>query len=452
MTDIFTDCLTWVVGGQTLAMNDQLALGPVVGDPTQVFTLVQGTAIQYLTVASKPGMALSWQDMTWGTVWDDTSSAQSTWYQAATATEPAAFFSGWSGATQMWQPNTAGSAVVMGPLPAGMTLTTPPAYTPPSTAPTPSAYVPAGFTYWGGDEMMSGFDYTKWWTLYANPSTAHSIPSNGEIEYYDVNGNHVAIPGGGVALTAYPPGGDGLYHSGMMRWKEVANIASPTTSFYFEISMQIPDAQGSWPAFWCGGEPTNPDGVGPWPPEMDFAEFMINAANGDTSFMLGANVQYNNNDPGPWSGPNSNWSYGTPPPSGWVWSDSGRTKWTTPIDFSAGYHTYGVLWEPGQAGVNINPETGEPTHMVYYYFDGYNYFNAPYDAFVGADGTKPYGLEILINLAVGGVGGGTPDPTKFPCAFNIKYFRAYTMNGASDGSDFATSTQGTDQTPGANGW
>jgi hypothetical protein len=133
MTDIFTDCLTWVVGGQTLAMNDQLNLGPVVGDPTQVFTLVQGTAIQYLTVASQPGMALSWQDMTWGTIWDDTSSAQSTWYQAATATEPAAFFSGWSGATQMWQPNAAGNAVVMGPLPTGMSLTTPPAYTPPST-------------------------------------------------------------------------------------------------------------------------------------------------------------------------------------------------------------------------------------------------------------------------------------------------------------------------------
>ena len=440
MTDIWTDCLTWVVAGQTLAMNDQLALGPVVGDPTQVFTLVQGTNIQYLTVASQPGMAMNWQTMEWGTAWDDPSSPNNTWYQAAAQVDglaftPAAFFAGANGAIQVLQPNAAGTAVVMGPLPAGMSLTTPPAYTPPTNGPSPSAYVPSGYLYAGGDEMANGFNQSNWWTLYANPSTAHSIPSNGEMEYYDVNGNHVAISGGGVALTALPPGSDGLYHSGMLRAKQTFDVKDKAV--YIEVKAKIPNAQGAWPVpMWFAAEPTNPDGSAPWPPELDVAEFMINSANGDTSSMVGMNVQFNGNVPGPWNG--GPWSY-DPPPTGWTWSATGRTKWITPIDFSAEYNIFGVLMTPiSGGGMECN-----------YYVNGYRGFFARYDAYVGADGTQPYNLELLIDLAVGGVGGGTPNPSEFPCSLDIAYVRWYTTDGSAPGP---MSTIGVDEPEGPNGW
>jgi beta-glucanase (GH16 family) len=74
---------------------------------------------------------------------------------------------------------------------------------------------------------------------------------------------------------------------------------------------------------------------------------------------------------------------------------------------TAGFHTYGVDWEPDG---------------ITYYFDGTPYASCPPNP--AAD--KPF--YILINLAVGGVGSwpGVPTAsTTWPAELKIDYVRAY---------------------------
>jgi hypothetical protein len=56
---------------------------------------------------------------------------------------------------------------------------------------------------------------------------------------------------------------------------------------------------------------------------------------------------------------------------------------------------------------------------------------------------------LLIDLAVGGFGGGTPTPSEFPCSFDIAYVRWYTTDGSAPGP---MSTIGVDEPEGPNGW
>jgi hypothetical protein len=104
---------------------------------------------------------------------------------------------------------------------------------------------------------------------------------------------------------------------------------------------------------------------------------------------------------------------------------------------------------PGAAGVNINPATGQPTHTVTYWVDGYEALSGPYDFQMGADGTSPYNAELLLCLAIGGNGGGTPNPAQYPAAFTIEYVRVYLSQ--EDSSALVTSTIGQDFMPSSGG-
>jgi len=155
---------------------------------------------------------------------------------------------------------------------------------------------------------------------------------------------------------------------------------------YFEIRAQVPAGRGLWPAFWL--LPADKS----WPPEIDAMESFgaTNPASGEGSATM---IHYASHVPP------DNQTCG-------AWYD-------TNVDVTAGFHTYGVDWEP---------------NAITYYFDGTPYATCPGNPAAN----KPF--YMIVNLAVGG-NGSWPGPadatTKFPAYLNIDYVRAYQKPAAS---------------------
>ena len=149
---------------------------------------------------------------------------------------------------------------------------------------------------------------------------------------------------------------------------------------YFEVRAQMPAGQGTWPAFWL--LPVDKS----WPPEIDALEAFgdrnpVNNEGGRTLIHYASHVPPDNKICGDW--------------------------YDTKTDITAGFHTYGVDWEP----------TG-----ITFYFDGIPYATCP----PNPAANKPF--YILINLAIGGPGSwpGTPSPLNlWPTEMKIDYVRAY---------------------------
>ena len=142
---------------------------------------------------------------------------------------------------------------------------------------------------------------------------------------------------------------------------------------YFEVRAQLPAGQGLWPAFWLL-------------PADD-----VNTSELDAFEVLG-------NDPSS--------LYATVHGTTGGQSASLSEKLAV-ADTSAGFHTYGVDWEPD---------------TVTFYMDGVEIASEPTPASMD----KP--MYVLLNLAVGGAGSwpGAPDGTTPAAAqFNIDYVRAY---------------------------
>jgi beta-glucanase (GH16 family) len=151
---------------------------------------------------------------------------------------------------------------------------------------------------------------------------------------------------------------------------------------YFEIEAKLPKGKGAWPAFWLFNQ------IGERRPEIDIME----------AYPGGVE---------PWgkTGPD-----GIPVPVMYApvtWTDStsraGYAKVETP-DLSAGFHRYGVKWEP-------NRQT--------FYFDGKEVFSHEVSI------SDP--MYIILDLWFGSAS-GTPDsstPTGEGNAFEVKYVRAW---------------------------
>jgi beta-glucanase (GH16 family) len=169
---------------------------------------------------------------------------------------------------------------------------------------------------------------------------------------------------------------------------------------YFEASLKMPSGQGFWPAFWLlGGQGST--GVN----EIDIQEFLGHQPN--TVYMT------------------LHWG-----PSYTTGHESDGTNYVGP-DFTAGYHTFGLQWDPD---------------AVVWFIDGTERFRH-----TGA-GIPQTNMYIILNLAVGGGWPGAPDSTTpFPGLYDVEYVRAYARSPDAGAGGGSSSTGGSPSAGASNG-
>ncbi len=214
----------------------------------------------------------------------------------------------------------------------------------------------------------SQLDTTRWYTCYPGSEDGGCTNSgNNELEWYQPD--EVFVENGLLRLRAQARSvKDGFpYTSGMV-------ITHEKFSFqygYVEARLKVPAGQGLWPALWLLPEDED------WPPEIDIHEVL-----GNTPSTIHTTLHYTTDGKNHYSSGSS---------------------WKGP-DFSAGFHTIGLLWEP---------------HLIAWTIDGVERYavteNIPQEPFF-----------LLANLAVGGNWPGSPDAsTVFPSYYEIDYIRVY---------------------------
>lgn len=243
---------------------------------------------------------------------------------------------------------------------------------------------PANWTYdsggggWGNNELET---YCAWGDN-SNPCNTSSPNA-----YLDGNGN--------LSIEIQQPSG-GVYTSARM-------LTQGLQSFHYgriEARIQIPGAQGMWPAFWMLG---NDISSVSWPAcgEIDIQEAIGADLNSGSSNL------YDNH--GSLHGP-------TYPGSTSGYNLTAILATTNPM--YEGYHTYAVEWFPGE---------------IDFFLDGTLYERqSPLDLSSGSgvwefdQSNNPF--FILLNTAVGGNWPGSPDSlTPFPEYMSVDYVRVYQL-------------------------
>lgn len=235
----------------------------------------------------------------------------------------------------------------------------------PRRADPPAPVGPGGSWKLAFDDEFDGtrLDTGKWQTLF--PWGSCRIPGNQEQQCYAPSA--LSEANGILSITATRQERQGYpYTSGM-----ISSYASYTaTHGYFEMRAQVPKGAGLWPTFWLIPHDQS------WPPEIDVME--LRDSDPTTVYLTN--------------------HFGT--------ADQPRvTRVARHVsDLSAGFHTYGVDWEP---------------HAITWYIDGVRLFQTTTEI-----PDKP--MYIIVNLAVGGDWPGAPDAaTPFPSALKLDYIRAF---------------------------
>ena len=220
----------------------------------------------------------------------------------------------------------------------------------------------------------------------------YQLPQNGEQQVYtapDFQGtaghplgyNPFSISGGVLTITAEklapqdsPQAFGATYSSGLLATRGIFEQKYG----YFETRMAIPNAKGTWPAFWMVPDP-NGRGV-----EADIAENIAIDTRVDHVRAYDGQVA--------------------------AYADALK------IGDPSGFHTYGMLWTP---------------QTVTFYYDDVAVYRAP----TPAGWTDP--MYMIVNMAIGGYG-GPPDAAAFPASMQVDYVRAYALG---DGSTVVTGGQ-----------
>jgi beta-glucanase (GH16 family) len=226
------------------------------------------------------------------------------------------------------------------------------------------------------------------------------IWNTGQLECYTNSTNNIEENGTGdlVISAQSSPNYD---CSGTTKNYTSARLETSTTFSQeygtFEMNAELPTAQGMWPAFWMVGTNTNQDGGDPCDGEIDVME----AVGSDTGTNTLWGTAYGPDSSGCDAGAD-------------IWKENGST--TASGDLSAGFHTYGVVWSPGQIQFQLDGTTYETLTKA----------GLPSGDDWIFDGNTMY---IILNLAVGGSWPGPPDAmTTFPQKELINWVKVYTYN------------------------
>jgi len=230
----------------------------------------------------------------------------------------------------------------------------------------------------------TALDANRWRTCSWWAATTCSIEPNSELELYTPN--NVSVANGMLKLQARQETAVGWnskiynYTSGMVSTGGLGSQVRPGFTYtygYAETRVRVPTGRGLWPAFWM--LPADHS----WPPEIDAME--IQGQEPNVTHMTYHYLDASGNHQGPgsaWSGP----------------------------DFSAGWHTFGVDWQP---------------NAVVWYVDG-----VERSRFTDASAITNKASYLLLNLAVGGSWLGSPDAsTRFPSNYLVDYVRVWDKFG-----------------------
>jgi beta-glucanase (GH16 family) len=239
-------------------------------------------------------------------------------------------------------------------------------------------------------------------TAYVDPKgNGSSIPSNGEQEWY-INSNYAptasvhpwSVDNGVLTLTAQKAdpsiqqylgyNQSGLPAMGSYQWTSgliESNHSFTQTYGYFEMKAELPAGQGTWPAFWL----MRADGA--WPPELDVME----ALGKDPTTAYAA---VHTNETG---------------------THTSQGQAANVGDFSSGYHTYAVDWEPS---------------TITFYYDNKQIMQVA----TPADMHSP--MYMIANLAMGGGWAGSADgSTPAVNQMHVDWIRAWDSNPYTNGGD-----------------
>ena len=246
----------------------------------------------------------------------------------------------------------------------------------------------------------SNLDLTKWSYETGNGCPGLCGWGNNEQEYYTSLSQNVNVTGGNLNLTArqnYNYNNSGTnYTSGKI------NTKGKFDRLYgrFEASMKMPLGTGMWPAFWLLS--TN-EAYGSWPTsgEIDIAEYR-----GDITNRVGSTLHYGN---------------------GYPQNLNDGTSATFPAsNFSSGFHSYAVEWEPGVMRFYVDNSLFKTERQTP------NSLNPASNNAVVWPWDKQF--YIILNLAIGGWYTGNPTAaqinagTTFPQSLQVDYVRVYDMN------------------------
>jgi beta-glucanase (GH16 family) len=222
------------------------------------------------------------------------------------------------------------------------------------------------------------WDAKYWWA----PEKGSTLPGNSEQQWYinpayapTASANPFSVANGVLTISAHPTPDaikwqvDGHpYTSGIL----TTHSTFSQTYGYFEMRADMPDNQGTWPAFWLLPED------GSWPPELDVVEMR-----GQDPTTVNATVHSN--------------------------ATGQHTMQSFPVNVpdTAGFHNYGVLWDKDQ---------------IVWYFDDVAIAHAD----TPADMHSP--MYMLVNLAVGGPAGTPADGLKDGADLKIDYIKAYALD------------------------
>ncbi|MEQ1941760.1 family 16 glycosylhydrolase [Mesorhizobium sp. VNQ89] len=203
----------------------------------------------------------------------------------------------------------------------------------------------------------------EWWG-----DGAFTLAENGEQQIYvdvDFHGltdveqaeplgyNPFSIVDGHLVITAEPIDETG---GATKDFEFTSGMISSQSSFwqtygYFEMTAELPEGAGAWPAFWMLPVDNS------WPPEIDILEAFGDQPNQVHSAVIGS---------------------------------SGMTEAWTQVDTSGGSHSYGVQWTP---------------YEISFFVDGVQVMSTP----TTSELHDP--MYLLANLAIGGPWAGNADPS-----------------------------------------
>jgi beta-glucanase (GH16 family) len=243
---------------------------------------------------------------------------------------------------------------------------------------------------WADEFSGSAVDPANW-EFQIGDGTSYGLPSgwgNNELQFYrDVPAN-ASVSGGVLRIVARQESfGGKSYTSARLRTRGRFEFAYGRV----EARMKLPSTAGIWPAFWM--LPTSSP-YGGW------------AASGEIDIMESVNVAdriY------------GTIHYGAP----WPGNVSAGGQYAPGTDFSQGFHTYSLEWEPNRMRWYVDGVLyRDISSAVWFSSAAQNNPRAPFD--------QPF--HLLLNTAVGGNFPGNPNGgSQFPQTFEIDWVRVYQL-------------------------